>query len=332
MIDSKDISVVVQGAIHKKETPECLQSIRKYLPDAEIILSTWENSDISALDYNILVLNKDPGAYYCNRNRTIKNNLNRQIISTKEGLKQVKRKYTMKLRSDLILNGNSFLSYYDKFPQRDDNLTIFQNRILVSTLFSRDFIYNIYTKKIDYYKLFVSDWWFFGLSEDIKLFFDVKTVIEPNFSEYYLNNPKIKDDYTWKCPPEEYFANHLSKLTKINNIDFSLSKKILTSNFIFLGFRESGIYNKKYLPYSKDERLFDYVQYPGLITHYKFLQYYKRYLDKKFIIPTEVKKYYKTRKYHKYTSLLEKNIRRLLTCFIPSKKLRRIIRCETPYM
>ena len=35
---SNDITVVVQGAIDRKLTPKCLKSIRKHLPDAEIIL------------------------------------------------------------------------------------------------------------------------------------------------------------------------------------------------------------------------------------------------------------------------------------------------------
>ena len=42
MIKSEDISVVVQGAIDKVNTPKCLESIRKVLPRAEIVLSTWE--------------------------------------------------------------------------------------------------------------------------------------------------------------------------------------------------------------------------------------------------------------------------------------------------
>ena len=41
-IDTNDISVVVQGAIDQINTPKCLRSIRKRLPGAEIILSTWE--------------------------------------------------------------------------------------------------------------------------------------------------------------------------------------------------------------------------------------------------------------------------------------------------
>lgn len=61
-MDTKDISVIVQGAINKNETIKCLQSIRHYLPGAEIILSTWEGSNITDLDYDNLILSKDPGA------------------------------------------------------------------------------------------------------------------------------------------------------------------------------------------------------------------------------------------------------------------------------
>ena len=62
MINSNEISVIVQGAIDKTETPKCLKSIRKYLPDAEIILSTWEGSDLNGLDYDVLVINQLPSA------------------------------------------------------------------------------------------------------------------------------------------------------------------------------------------------------------------------------------------------------------------------------
>ena len=90
MIDSKDISVIVQGSINKKETVKCLKSIKKILPKAEIILSTWEESDVTNLDnlYNILLLNKDPGAsYYYKTETEIKyNNLNRQIVSKQQEL------------------------------------------------------------------------------------------------------------------------------------------------------------------------------------------------------------------------------------------------------
>lgn len=306
MISSKEISVVVQEAIDKKQTPICLKSIRKYLPNAEIILSTWEDSNVKNLDglYDILVLNKDPGAYYCNRKKSIKNNLNRQIVSTTNGLKKAKRHYVLKLRSDLILTSNKFLDYYDMFPNRNSKYSLYKQRIIVSSLFSREFCYSIEENRNCYCKCFVSDWYFFGLLEDIKLFFDVSLVKEPEFSEYYINDLS-KLDYIWKDAPEGYFSKHfLAILCKQLNLTFdkinrNLSNEILASNYIFLGYRESGIYNEKYEPFSKDERLFDYIQYPGLITYYKFLKFYKKYLNSKYLISDDIKNYYKLRKNQK---------------------------------
>ena len=51
-IKSEEISVIVQGPIHKKRTKKTLQSIRTNLPNAEIILSTWEGSDVKGLDFD----------------------------------------------------------------------------------------------------------------------------------------------------------------------------------------------------------------------------------------------------------------------------------------
>ena len=68
-VATSDISVVVQGAIAGPSkdgkaypTRDCLLSIRRRLPGAEIILSTWKGSDVTGLDYDQLVLNDDPGA------------------------------------------------------------------------------------------------------------------------------------------------------------------------------------------------------------------------------------------------------------------------------
>ena len=50
-IDSKDISIIVQGQLFKSEqssTLDVLLSIRKYYPNAEVILSTWSGSEISS--------------------------------------------------------------------------------------------------------------------------------------------------------------------------------------------------------------------------------------------------------------------------------------------
>ncbi len=140
-ITSRDISVVVQGPIHKTRTKKCLQSIRKNLPEAEIILSTWKGSDISSFErlYDILVENEDPGNALLRENagKKLYNNLNRQLLSTQEGLKKASRKYAMKLRSDMILADNRFLNSFDRFQKRSENYVLFKHKILTCSLFTR---------------------------------------------------------------------------------------------------------------------------------------------------------------------------------------------------
>ena len=63
LVDNKDITVVVQGAVDREKTPICLQSIRRMLPGAFIILSTWEGTDVDGLEYDDVVLSEDPGGF-----------------------------------------------------------------------------------------------------------------------------------------------------------------------------------------------------------------------------------------------------------------------------
>lgn len=306
MIESKDISVVVQGAISKEETPKCLKSVRKFLPDAEIILSTWEGSDVSALDglYDILLLNKDPGCgyYYKNETGTKSNNLNRQLVSTQEGLKKATKTYALKIRSDIILTSNKFLKYFDYYPKRDEKYSLFKHKIVASSIGSR-FVLNDYLNinQIAEIKLafHISDWWFFGLKEDLVQYFDVPLVEEPDFSNYYKKeenknkfNPYIYFDESYvQFSPEQYFAIkcfeqkfndiQLEHAGDISDEKFELSRKYVINNFIFTEYCESGVYFKKYL----------ITRYPKLSSAYfdmynKFLQQYeyKKYCDAEYQI------------------------------------------------
>lgn len=303
MIDSKDISVVVQGTINEKETPKTLKSIRKYLPKAQIILSCWKDSDICGLDYDILVLNNDPGAVLVQevKRRKMFNNMNRQLLSTKEGLKKADRKYVMKLRSDLILTSDKFLNYFDEFQIRGDNYNLFKRKILTSTLFTR---YNIKcgncAKRVDM-PFHISDWWFFGLKEDMETYFkDSELVKEPEFTKYFSldenknkNNPYGKMKF--KFAPEQYFAyscfnRNFKDIYMEDAADFSdeLMEKFrqcLVNNFIVLEFEQSGIYLNKY-PYSKNEK-FSGDQYIGLYNFYRYENEYKKYCDSSYIVKTK---------------------------------------------
>ena len=271
MIKSEDISIVVQGAINKSETIKCLKSIKKYLPNAEIILSTWEDSDVKDLNglYNILVLNKDPGfGYYYKTDKKVKlNNLNRQLVSTKEGLKRATKKYAMKIRSDMIFTNNTFLNFFDMYQERIDEYKLFERKVLTSTVCSR-FSFNDYVEgnriKTVNLAFHISDWWFLGLKADIEKYFDVSLVKEPVFSNYYkLDENKDKfnpyiylEESYLQFAPEQYIAKEcfssnfndiaIEHAGDINNKIIEQSRKCLINNFIFLEYCDSGIYLNKY--------------------------------------------------------------------------------------
>lgn len=291
MINSKDISVIVQGGINQKETPKCLESLRKYLPNAEIILSTWEGSDVSKLDYDILILNKDPGAVRVTTitDKVIYNNMNRQLLSTKEGLKKASRKYSFKLRSDLILTSDKFLEYFDKFQTRCTEYKLFKRKIVTSAIYSR------YKKNKYHMPFHVSDWWYLGLTEDLQLYFNkTELVDEPDFTYYFenRNQPSPFGKVKHKFSPEQYFAYECFsrnfddiKMQDAADYDEELLKKseiCFANNFIILEFAQSGIYTNKYKLSKNELMLGDH--YLDLYNFYRYEKSYQKYCDNDYKI------------------------------------------------
>lgn len=297
-IISKDISVVVQGPIHKIRTKKCLKSIRNILPDAEIILSTWDGSNIDGLEYDILIMNETPIAIQQKNITTTKlyNNLNRMILSTNKGLEKASRKYILKLRTDSILDNSNFISYFDAFQERSNEYKLFTNRIIASTLFSRFAINKKNkTKNISFH---ISDWWFFGLAEDVKKYlYAAESVQEPYFSTYFeqpenRNKDSVYDKFTWKFSPEQYlgyscFSKYFDDIRMQDCADESeeineKSRKCLANNFIFLDYKKSGIRNQKYY-FSKLELLCG-EQYLNLYNFYTFETEYKKYCSPDYAV------------------------------------------------
>ena len=296
-IKSKDISVVVQGPIHKGRTKKCLQSIRKNLPEAEIILSTWDDNCTTGLDYDILVLNKDPGAVQQNKFKNIKfyNNMSRMILSTNSGLEKAERKYTLKLRTDCCLENTNFLNMFDCFPKRIDNYKLFEHRIIASTLFSK-FAINEHNIKTEV-PFHLSDWWFFGLTSDVKKLLLSSTLPEePYFSNYFeypenASKKSVFKKFDWRFAPEQYicyscFSKYYDdiRMEDCSDISEDINRKsqiCLINNFIFLEYKQSDIHNlkyknSKYEPFAGD-------QYLDLYAFYNFELEYKKHCDSSYI-------------------------------------------------
>lgn len=275
---NEEISVVVQGALCV-HTSSVLASIRQYLPGAEIILSTWKGSDCTGLDYDILLLNEDPGGCVTSPSGTIQN-LNRQLLSTKNGIKAATRRYILKLRSDILLTGNTFLTYWKSFPKRENEYALFSERILICSFYTRPPRW-----KKQAYLYHPSDWCSFGTREDMLLLWDIPLVIEPKFSQYFREDcisNRSKNKIWTRFFPEQYFFitcleqngfhTGVSSQRDYSEELASRSQHFLMNNFLILD------YGKLFT--------ISCCSYPNTCCdtkiqhHRQFLYFYKKYCDK----------------------------------------------------
>ncbi|KPW36885.1 hypothetical protein ALO95_02096 [Pseudomonas syringae pv. antirrhini] len=140
-VDSTKISVVIQGPLYRNLSPKrnifaCIASIRTHLPHAEVIVSTWCNEDVSAVEADQIILSDDPGAFVDDAGNQI--NVNRMLRSTLGGIQAAARPYIMKMRADHNLTSAALAV----IGRPDDNEPVeprlFDTPITTTTLYIRD--------------------------------------------------------------------------------------------------------------------------------------------------------------------------------------------------
>lgn len=247
MIESKDISVVVQGAFDKVNTPLCLKSLREVLPESEIVFSTWEGTVYDGQYCDKVLLNKDPGGYVDKYCPALTNNTLRQLISTQNGINNVSGKYVLKIRSDLIFKSCDFLDFFDSYSPSSKDFKVFQHRIIFCSFFSKRFCSaGDISQPLPYH---VSDWLAFGYAEDIRFLYDIKLPVEPKNS-WYLAEEKyhtVKTDLlhcSHRYSSEQYiFFNACQKALPglkfdhyldYDRINIYMSEMIVANNCIIL--------------------------------------------------------------------------------------------------
>jgi hypothetical protein len=136
-----DISVVIQGPLRRELAPlrgvrACVDSIRKCLPGAEIIVSTWKYEDTSDLDGCICVRLNEPPAFKDVSGREV--NTNRQIVSTMSGIEAATRPYVLKFRADHLLD-DAIITRIENYPDDiDPHDRLFTQPITLTNLFIRN--------------------------------------------------------------------------------------------------------------------------------------------------------------------------------------------------
>ena len=312
-IDIKDISVVVQGAVDPVNTALALKGLRKHLHGAEIIVSAWEGTNVEGLTYDKVILNKDPGGVTDNRGWV--NNLNRQLVSTQNGLKQVKRKYALKMRSDLVFKSHGFIKYWNRFPKREEEFMFFKERVIFCSMFFKRYVGQIKNKVMPV-PFHISDWMMFGLTEDLNKLFNIDLAQEPEFTNY-LNKHKVNTlkpnvlGASHRYTPEQYIMySAITKQSSGNNnsvrfshmLDYTsdnitCSERFTANNCIILEPWQFAFYCAKqgdidpYMSYTKGmlgRFKIPYDTWEGLYGFSGFCEDYKGYCDKDFNIPSYI--------------------------------------------
>ncbi len=181
--------MIVQGPVAAggvdvpHSTTAVLASVRRVLPAAEIILSTWPGQNLAGLAADVVVQPADPGPQLLDPTGTVArkfSNLNRQTISTLAGLRAARRPWAVKLRSDTFLRHAGFLDFAKSDLPRNPRWQIFQERIVVSDLGSHD-------PRFCPMLFHVSDLFHFGRREDLLQLWDNPPAPEPATSRYFAD-------------------------------------------------------------------------------------------------------------------------------------------------
>ena len=281
--------MVIQGAVDPELTPLCLRSVRACLPDAQIILSTWEGTDVAKIAADTFVFSEDPGGHnqalqaFMMDNDSLRktgfrlmNNVNRQIVSTQAGIQQADRKYVWKLRSDVIIQSVNFLHYYGIFDNDGQNPHKFiKNRLLICDLYTRN-------PRVANLAFHPSDWTMFGNREDVENYFDIPLLTEDD-AKWLLSRPRkwlfMKEMVVRYTPEQSIFLGFLRKHTTIdydvynqineNNIDET--ELYFANNTVILDYGSMFAFNfVKFNPQVSvlRDNIYHFNDWLGLYEHY----------------------------------------------------------------
>lgn len=209
--DSK-ITLVFQGPVIEgpQGTARCIRLTRRFLPRSRCVLSTWTGSDVTGLLVDRVVFSDDPGwlpGIKLRNGAAEPNNVNRQILSTRQGLQDVDTEYAVKIRTDCALNHAALLSTIRRFQDAGVDVG---RRILTSSLFTVD---PLMFEQMPYH---VSDWFQFGSTSVLQWYWSVPFMTEPD-AQFYECHPHVGHStfmdrrFRSRLAVEQHLATHYAE-------------------------------------------------------------------------------------------------------------------------
>lgn len=287
------IALVIQGPFYTNEkikTTNLIDSAIKCNYFDKIVISTYKTDKISAYK-NVndieIILNEDPGSQCLDNVRNAPININRQILTTQNGIKKViDYDFIFKVRSDLLItDSKAFINNFQKFIESNLNY-----------LFC-DITTPNYNKPGCMFLFHLSDW-VLGLNKlgAIK-YLNIPFVDESELSKWGEYNKNIVNKeyhnthvYT-KYSPEQWITLNLINPEKIllkNIFDIDYSNIVAYEKFIqsifYISLYQLGMRSQKYryihLPHS------DRLPLKNSNMIYKLIAFINKYIcliyEKKF--------------------------------------------------
>lgn len=242
----KEVTFCIQGAVSYSsaginQTEKLIKSIKYFYPQSPIIFSTWENENVEFANVERLVFSKDPGSGLRYKNRDERNNINRQIISTFSGLQEVKTKFVVKLRSDLLIENRQLGKILLRIPTTVESpITVFKNYVIVLDRLTFN------PAKKSNLALHVTDMLQAGLTSDVYKMWELPLMTETEENFYLDASPDLSTALKGHIPEfraEQYFWNSLLKL----NLGIGLENSL--SNSLQNGLQVEDVFNSNIIPF-----------------------------------------------------------------------------------
>lgn len=209
-IRGADIGFVLQGAVGEADHAQLVRTIaglRERLPGCQIVLSTWPDcASYSAVGADTVIYSDDPGPLHSVRpDGKFLNNVNRQIVSTRQGLAVIDRPFAVKLRVDCSLDHLGFLQLYQSYA-----VELNQERIVTCAFFSVD------PKMFEQVPFHISDWFQFGPVNELRAYWDCP-LMTPEDAVYYgshayaPHSTYIDKRFFCRLPTEQHIATAFAR-------------------------------------------------------------------------------------------------------------------------
>ena len=279
VLDS-DMSFVVQGPVigdrgeHENVTQKVLLSIRKFYPRAQVILSTWMESVTLGLDFDEVVKSADPGSFLRDKVNLAPHNVNRQVISTMAGLRKVRTKFAVKVRSDIFITSNALLKWLGD-PVRivhRGRMPLLEQRLLAVNVTS------VNPRRGLPLPFHPCDWFYAGLTCDMLNLWDLPHFPEPDWTWWFENRAKPAnfpfehslsrfhaENFIWsrfvaKTRPIQF--EHSAHASRAN---VEISESSIASNLVILSRRQLGLRWSKAVPWYHLEKMYNYGSWRRLV-------------------------------------------------------------------